>query len=150
MGRSSEGQCSICAAPKVIRERIEKFRTIGLSLREAAAAIKTTNDFSVSYSAVLRHEPHWEKQKHQEEPGEAYEGPEQITVQKVALHKLALYWKMNKEVVPSDNEARAWMKLLSEIQNNETEAEKMAMLRQMFRPALPAGNAVDVEVKVLN
>jgi hypothetical protein len=150
VGRDSQSQCLLCSAPKPIRDLAEQLRTIGLSLRDVASCIKVTKDFSLSYSAVGRHDPHWEKQKHQADmSGESpYTGPEQITVQKVALHKLNLYWQMNKEVVPSDNEARAWMKLLSEIQNNETEAEKMSMLRQMFRPvpALPSGDVIEGEV----
>jgi len=80
--------------------------------------------------------------------GKAYTGPEEIiSVKVVATHKLKLYWQANKEVIPSDNEARAWMKLLAEIQSTETESEKTALLRSMFAPkALPSGDVIEGEV----
>lgn len=74
---------------------------------------------------------------------------EDVTVKDVARHKLRLYWQAHKDQIPNDTEIRAWMKLLAEIAQSETEAERMGFLRAMFvQPvkALPAGDVIDGEV----
>ena len=151
-GRSSTEQCKTCNAPAAVRDLIERLRgAAGLSVRDTATAIKALRDYDISSPSVSRHDPHFDKTR--VDPSEAASdlNPEDITVKSVSDYKLRLYWKWHKDEVPSDSEARAWMKLRSEIQDSETEAERMKLLRSMFVPppkALPA--TIDAEFSVVD
>lgn len=139
--------CRTCSAPDGTRDLIQKLRVSGVSLEDTAQFLTKQKGFAISHAAVARHELHWDKEKAGAILSDGtVPTDEEVTVKTVATHKLRLYWTANKDKIPSDNEARAWMKLLSEMAQTENEVEKMAMLRSMFRPALPSGEVIEGEL----
>lgn len=120
-------------------------RSIGISHRDVADFLTKQRDFPISYSAAQRHDAHF---KRDETVEVQLVGPNgEVTVQKIARRKLELYAQTQWDVVPSDNEARSWGKLLVDLSAADADREKMELLRKMFQPkALPAGDIIEGQV----
>ena len=149
MGRDSISQCKTCTAPEKWRDLVQKMRIAGISLMDVAEFV-TGKGYPLSHNAVARHELHWDRERATSLVSDgAVPTEEEVTVKTVATHKLKLYWLAKKDVVPSDADSRAWMKLLSDMAQAETEQEKMGYLRALFVQApraLPAGEVIEGEV----
>lgn len=147
MPRTSENQCRTCQAPDKTRDLIQKMRISGISLMDVSEFV-TGKGYPLSHNAVARHELHWDREKAGALLSDGDVSLSDVTVKDVAKHKLKLYWAAHKDQIPNDTEIRAWMKLLAEIAQSETESEKMTYLRQMFAPqrlALPAPDIIEGE-----
>lgn len=120
-------------------------RSVGISTRDVADFLINQRDFPISHSATARHDAHFKRDDIVEVQIVGPDG--EVTVQKIARRKLELYAQTNWDVVPSDNEARSWGKLLVDLSSADADREKMEMLRRMFQPrALPAGEVIEGQV----
>lgn len=127
--------CKTCEAPAPIRDLIERMRTANVSYRDCALAVKAIRTYDISHAAIQRHEVegHFDP-AHVIASQTPIINPEDITVGSVAKHKLFLYWQHHKDDVPTDSEARAWMKVLSDFAEADAAQEEAKTMRAMFRP----------------
>lgn len=136
-------------------------RVLSISQRDVADFLTKYKETPVSYSSVMRHDAHFNKDEVlkgafgdvtvdvpvMDDNGE-------ISITKVAKHKLRLFWETQKDAVPDDRQAREWGKLLLDAAKTGNEQERTDMLRQLFSgrgsaPALPAP-ALEGEFEALN
>ena len=137
----------MCQAAQPFRDLAEKMRSVGISARDVGDYLTKYREFPVSHSSVQRHDAHFRRDELVEVPITGPNG--EVTVQKIARRKLDLYAQTNWDVVPSDNEARSWGKLLVDLSSADADREKMEMLRKMFQPrppALPSGEVIEGQI----
>lgn len=135
--------CKTCEAPEPIRNLIERMRTADISYRDCALTVKTIRQYDISHAAIQRHEVegHFDPQ-HVLASAAPLINPEDVTVGSVAKHKLILYWTHHKDDVPTDSEARAWMKVLSDFADADAAQTEAKILKGMFIRRVPQAIAI--------
>jgi len=120
-------------------------RSLGISHRDVGDFLTHYKDFPISHAAIGRHDAHFQRDEY---PVPVTGEGGEIGIQMIAKHKLSQYWETQKDVVPTDSEARAWGRLLIDLGRAGMDLERTEMLRRMFSPppALSPGDVIDVKV----
>lgn len=142
-----------------MRQLAERMRVLGISQRDVADFLTKYKDTPVSYSSVMRHDGHFDRDAVLKSAfGEmtvdipVMENGE-VSITKIAKYKLAKFWETQKETIPDSREAREWGKLLLDAAKTGNEAERTDMLRQLFTGAAPKqlpAPSIEGEFEALN